>query len=35
VVAHGNVLLTLVSHLERIPPGEVRGIAIPTGDLLR
>jgi len=35
VVAHGNVLRTLISHLERIPADAVRTIAVPTGEPLR
>ena len=35
VVAHGNVLRVLISHLERIPPDALRDITVPTGRPLR
>ena len=34
VVAHGNVLRALISHLERIPSDAIRDIAVPTGEPL-
>lgn len=32
VVTHGNVLRTLIGHLERIPPDALRDITVPTGE---
>jgi 2,3-bisphosphoglycerate-dependent phosphoglycerate mutase len=32
VVTHGNVLRTLIGHLERIPPESLRDITVPTGE---
>ncbi|MEU9779836.1 2,3-bisphosphoglycerate-dependent phosphoglycerate mutase [Streptomyces phaeochromogenes] len=35
VVAHGNVLRALISHLERIPDDALRQVAVPTGEPIR
>ncbi|SEP48542.1 2,3-bisphosphoglycerate-dependent phosphoglycerate mutase [Amycolatopsis saalfeldensis] len=32
VVTHGNVLRALISHLEGIPPQDIRTITVPTGE---
>ncbi|MEV4033607.1 2,3-bisphosphoglycerate-dependent phosphoglycerate mutase [Streptomyces umbrinus] len=35
LVAHGNVLRALISHLDRIPSDAIRQITVPTGEPIR
>ncbi|MYW96215.1 2,3-bisphosphoglycerate-dependent phosphoglycerate mutase [Amycolatopsis rubida] len=35
IVAHGNVLRALISHLDQVEPAAIRNIAVPTGEPIR